>query len=247
MIEIRTSDEIEKIRTAGKIVQKVLIALSNKAVPGITTEALNAIAEDLIAKDASRPAFKGYRGYPKSICTSINDSIVHEIPSKNRILKAGDIIGFDVGVVKDGYYADAAVTVGVGNVSSQAQKLMDVTKESLDMALEAAKEGNRLSDVSFAVQEHVEKNGFSVVRHFVGHGIGRALHEEPEIPNFGVPDRGPKLKEGMILAIEPMVNQGHFDIRILKDGWTAVTKDGSLSAHFEHTVVVRKEKAEILA
>lgn len=246
MIEIRSAAEIEKIREAGVITHEVLKALSNNAKVGQNTEALDRIAEDLIRSRKAKPAFLGYMDYPKSICSSVNNSVVHEIPSPKRILQDGDIISFDVGVEVEGYFADSALTVGVGQISDQAERLLKVTKESLAIGIEKAVEGNRVSDISHAIQSYVEENKFSVVRYYVGHGIGRKIHEAPEIPNFGEPNRGPRLLEGMILAIEPMVNAGGYDIRILDDGWTAVTKDGSLSSHFEHTVLVKKGKAEIL-
>jgi len=246
MIEVRSPEEIENIRRAGKIVHDALAALSKNAKPGMTTLELDAIAESVITGGKARPAFKGYRGYPRSICTSVNNSVVHEIPSKERVLEDGDIVSFDVGAEWQGYYADAAVTVGVGTVSESAIKLMEVTRAALKLGIEQACEGKRISDISHAVQTHVEANGFSVVRYFVGHGIGRQLHEEPEIPNFGRPNQGVRLKSGMVLAIEPMVNEGGHDITILDDGWTAVTRDGCLSAHFEDTVVVTKNSAEIL-
>ena len=246
MIIIRSPEEIEHIRAAGRIVSEVLSVLCKKTVAGISTGELDKLAEEYVTARKGRPAFKGYKGYPATICTSVNSSIVHEIPSHSKILREGDIIGFDVGVEVNGYYADAAYTVGVGRISDTAQKLVEVTKVSLSRAIDEAHEGKRLSDISHAVQKYVEANGFSVVRHFVGHGIGKALHEAPEIPNFGPPDKGARLKEGMVLAIEPMVNEGSYEIDILSDGWTAVTSDRSLSAHFEHTVLVKEKKAEIL-
>lgn len=246
MIEIRSPEEINNIRIAGQIVKKVLIALSKNAVKGISTKRLDEIAEDIILSENATPAFKGYMGFPNAICSSVNDSIVHEIPSTKKILKNGDIISFDVGVRYNGYYADSALTVGVGGISGQAKKLIEITEKALYIGIDKAIEGNRVSDISSSIQTFVESNGCSVVRAFVGHGIGREIHESPEIPNFGEPKKGAPLKEGMVLAIEPMVNLGSYDIEVLKDGWTAVTKDGSLSAHFEHTVVVRKDKPEIL-
>ncbi len=246
MIEIKTPGEIDTMRAAGKIVKQVLTALCNNAVAGKNTAELDIMAEEMIRAAKSRPAFKGYNGYPSTICSSVNNSIVHEIPSRNKVLKDGDIISFDVGAELDGYFADAAMTVGVGEISPKASKLVEVTRKSLEDAITMAVEDNRISDISSAVQKRVESGGFSVVRYFVGHGIGRRLHEPPEIPNFGPPGRGPRLKAGMVLAIEPMVNEGSWEVKILEDGWTAITRDGSLSAHFEHTVVVGKEKAEIL-
>jgi len=246
MIEIKSFEEIGMMRTAGKIVREVFNVLCENTVPGKNTWELDAIAEKLICGQNARPAFKGYKGYPATICSSVNDSIVHEIPSRRTILKEGDIISYDVGVEYKGYFADAAITMGVGKISQTALKLIEVTEKSLTLGIGMTRSDKRLSDISHAVQTHVEENGFSVVRHFVGHGIGRSLHEEPEIPNAGRPHKGPRLKSGMVLAIEPMVNEGHFDIKIKNDGWTAKTKDGSLSAHFEHTVLVNGEKPEIL-
>lgn len=246
MIEIRSPEEIENIRAAGRIVHKVLSVLCKHAAPGCPTADLNRIAEELITKEGGVAAFKGYKGYPAAICTSLNDSVVHEIPSRQKVLKEGDIISFDVGVGFNGYYADAAVTTGIGRISGTARKLIDVTRKSLDVGIAQAHESNRVSDISCTIQRYVESYNFSVVRFFVGHGIGRALHEDPEIPNFGPPDKGARLKAGMIFAIEPMVNEGSHGIKVLDDGWTAVTQDGALSAHFEHTISITKEKAEIL-
>ena len=246
MIEIRSPNEIKNIRIAGGIVRGVLTALSKSAAEGISTERLDGIAEDMILREGAEPAFKGYRGFPNAVCTSINDSVVHEIPSRKRILKNGDIISFDVGVGYNGYYADSALTIGIGEISASARRLIDISEKALYIGIDKATEGNRVSDISHAIQVFVESNGFNVVQAFVGHGIGRKIHEEPEIPNFGEPNKGARLKEGMIFAIEPMVNEGDGNIKILSDGWTAVTKDRSLSAHFEHTVVVKKNKAEIL-
>lgn len=246
MIEIRSPEEIKNIKIAGNIARRVLTVLSKTAKAGISTDKLNELAEDIILREKAIPAFKGYRGYPKAICTSLNDSVVHEIPSSEKILKNGDIISFDVGVGYNGYYADAAATIGIGTITDMAAMLIDVTRKSLYAGIEKATEGNRVSDISNAVQVFVESKGFNVVQCFVGHGIGREIHEDPEIPNFGRPHQGPRLKEGMVFAIEPMVNEGTSEVKILEDGWTAVTKDGLLSAHFEHTLAVRKGKAEIL-
>ena len=245
MIILRSDEEIGQIRKAGLIVALVLDKLKMHAIPGIETEELDRIALEAILKNGGLPAFKDYKGYPANICVSINECVVHGIPSKRR-LKDGDIVSMDVGAKCGNFFADAAITVGVGRVSDTARKLMKVTEESLYRGIEMARPGKRLSDISANVQEHVEKNGFSVVRSFVGHGTGEKIHEEPEIPNFGKPDKGPRLESGMILAIEPMVNEGSHEIEILKDGWTAVTKDRSLSAHFEHTIAVRDNGAEIL-
>ena len=230
---------------ACRIVAEVLDGINNDIAPGITTKELDRYVESFIVSKGARPAFKGYRGYPASVCTSVNDQVVHGIPS-SRKLKDGDIVSLDIGVHYRGFYGDAAVTLPVGNISDEAKRLLSVAEDSLNKALEKAEPGMRLSDISFAVQEYVESNGFSVVRNFVGHGIGRELHEEPQIPNFGKPGEGPRLREGMTLAIEPMVNAGGWEVNILGDGWTAVTKDGSLSAHFEHTVALTKNGNDVL-
>jgi methionyl aminopeptidase len=213
---------------------------------GVSTQELDDFAERRIRQLDARPAFKGYRGYPASICASINNEVVHGIPSKDKILKEGDIISIDLGVEYKGYYGDIAYTFAVGKVSSSAQRLMEVTRSALYEGIRKAIAGNRIGDISYAIQSYVESRGYSVVRRFVGHGIGRAMHEEPEIPNFGLPGIGPILRNGMVLAIEPMVNEGDFRVEILEDGWTAVTKDGKLSAHFEHTVLINGEEPEIL-
>ncbi len=213
---------------------------------GITTEELDRLAEEYIKRHGGIPAFKGYRGYPRSLCVSVNEEVVHGIPGKRR-LKEGDIVSLDLGVLMDGYYGDAAITVPVGKVSELARKLIKVTEEALYRGIEMARPGNRLSDISHAIQTHVEKAGFSVVREFVGHGIGKQLHEEPQVPNFGPPNRGPRLEPGMVLAIEPMVNTGTWEVRILPNGWTVVTADGGLSAHFEHTVAITDNGPEILS
>lgn len=245
MIILRSDEEVRQIRKAGLIVARVLDKLAMRAKPGIETRELDRIALEEIFKNKGLPAFKDYKGYPANICISINEGVVHGIPGTRR-LKDGDIVSIDVGVKYGSFFADAAITVGIGTVSDVAQKLMKITKESLYRGIANAVPGKRLSDISANVQECVESNGFSVVRSFVGHGIGEKIHEEPEIPNFGNPDKGPRLESGMILAIEPMVNEGSHEIEILDDGWTAVTKDRKLSAHFEHTIAVRNGAAEIL-
>jgi len=245
MIILRSDEEIGQIRKAGRIVALVLDKMKTCAKPGVETRELDRIALEEILKNRALPAFKDYKGYPANICVSINEGVVHGIPS-SRKLKDGDVVSIDVGVKSGNFFADAAITVGVGTVSDIARRLMKVTEESLSRGILNARPGNRLSDISANIQECVEKDGFSVVRAFVGHGIGEKIHEEPEIPNFGRPGKGPRLESGMILAIEPMVNEGGHDIEILPDGWTAITKDRSLSAHFEHTVVVRDGGAEIL-
>lgn len=242
MIIIKTPEEIELIAQAGKIVTQCHQLLAHEVKPGITTLELDRITEECIHDLGGIPAFKGYRNYPNSLCASINEEVVHGIPSK-RELKDGDIIGLDVGAIVEGFYGDGAVTVSVGAVPENIQLLIEVTREALHKGLEQAVVGNRLSDISFAIQTHVEKHGYSVVRDFVGHGIGRQLHEEPQVPNYGRPGQGPRLKPGMALAIEPMVNLGGAAVKVLKDGWTAVTCDGSLSAHFEHTITIEANGA----
>lgn len=245
MIILRSDEEISQIRKAGRIVALTLAKMKKIAKAGITTKELDRVAEEEIKKNGGYPAFKGYKGYPATICASVNEVVVHGIPSERRIA-AGDILSIDVGVRHGSFFADAAITVAIGDISDTAQKLIKVTEEALYRGIENARPGKRLSDVSASIQSHVESNGFSVVRSFVGHGIGEKIHEEPEIPNFGAPNKGPRLESGMILAIEPMVNEGKFDVEILEDGWTAITTDRRLSAHFEHTIAVRKGEAEIL-
>jgi methionyl aminopeptidase len=246
VIIIKSESEIKKIAAACRIVAEVLRDLREIIRPNMTTAAIDSFVEKEIKKRGALPAFKGYRGYPASACISINNQVVHGIPSPFVKIMDGDIVSIDLGVVLDGFYGDGAVTMPVGNVNPEALRLIKVTEEAFYKGLEKAVAGNRVSDISAAIQEHVEANGFSVVRAFVGHGVGRLLHEEPQVPNFGKPGRGPRLKEGMTIAIEPMVNAGTPDINILDDGWTAVTSDGSLSAHYEHTVVITKYGAEIL-
>ena len=245
MVILKSSWEIDLIRKSGRIVAEALARLTKLVEPGITTLDLDRLAEEYILKRGAKPAFKGYRGYPYSLCASVNEQVVHALPSE-RTLKEGDIVSLDLGSIVDGYYGDAAVTIPVGQVSDEAKRLIDVTQESLRRAIDAVHPGGRLSDISHAVQSAVETEGFSVVRLFVGHGIGRSLHEEPQIPNFGPPGHGPVLKTGMVLAIEPMVNAGSPDVMILEDRWTAVTCDGSLSAHFEHTVALTENGTEVL-
>jgi methionyl aminopeptidase len=230
--------ELEKMHKAGLLVWGALQEMRKLVRPGVTTKDLDAFAERYTAEHDARPAFKGYMGYPGSLCTSINQEVVHGIPSLKRVLKEGDILSMDFGVELDGYYGDAALTVPVGAIKPEREKLLRVTRESLDQAIDKVRPGNRLSDISAAVQGWVEKHGFSVVREFVGHGIGTKMHEEPQLPNYGEPGQGPRLLEGMVLAIEPMVNSGGPGVRVLEDKWTAVTTDGSDSAHFEHTVAV---------
>lgn len=238
------------MRRANVIVAEVLQELKARVAPDVTTLELDTIAEELTLKKKAVPAFKGYsvggRVYPRCLCASINEEIVHGIPS-NRPLREGDIIGLDYGVIYDGFYGDSALTVGIGKVSEEAQRLMDVTEQSLYRGIQELQEGKRLGDLGSAVQRFAESAGFSVVRAFVGHGIGKKLHEEPPVPNYGEPDRGLRLKEGMVLAIEPMVNAGSYEVEIKEDGWTAVTKDGSLAAHFEHSVAITKNGPFILS
>jgi len=241
MIILKTPDEIEVMARASKVVAETIQTLKREVRPGITTEDLDRMAEDCIRSQGGIPAFKGYRNYPKTLCASVNEQVVHGIPSKHRVLKEGDIIGLDLGAIVDGFYGDSAVTVAVGKVHSKVSELLRVTEEALYKGIEQAVVGNRLSDISHAVQRHAEAAGFSVVTDFVGHGIGRQLHEEPQVPNYGRPGQGPRLQVGMVLAIEPMVNMGHSAVRILDDQWTAVTQDGSLSAHFEHTIAIQAE------
>jgi methionyl aminopeptidase len=227
-------------------VADVMDRLRATVKPGMSTLEIDEDVEAFIVAQGAQPAFKGYRGFPATVCVSINEEIVHGIPSARRKVRDGDIVGLDLGCVVDGYYADCAFTLAVGPLPPGVQKLLDVTRESLDLAIKECWPGRRLSDVSHAVQAHVEGHGLSVVRAFVGHGIGRALHEEPQVPNFGDPGRGPQLRPGMVLAIEPMVTMGSWEVKILDDGWTAVTKDGSLAAHFEHTVAVTEGEPEVL-
>jgi len=234
------------MRRSGRIVRQVLDAVQEVVTPGVTTMDLERVAEARIKDLGAKPAFKGYYDYPCVLCTSINNEIVHGIPSERRVLKVGDIVSIDTGVVLDGYYGDAAITVPVDGLTAQLEKLLEVTRESLYRGIEAARVGNTVGDVGAAVQKVVEANGFSVVREFVGHGIGTKLHEEPQVPNYGTPGSGPKLRDGMVLAIEPMVNVGRSETRVLADNWTAVTKDGTHSAHFEHTVAVTKNGPVIL-
>lgn len=245
MIILKSSHEVEIMKKAGKIVAEVHEKLKEVIQPGITTQDLDKIAEEYILKSGAKPAFKGYGGFPASICTSINEEVVHGIPGP-RILQEGDIISIDIGAIVDGYYGDSAKTHPVGKVSHEAERLIKVTKDCFYAGLIFAKEGYRLSDISHAIQKHVEDNGFSVVRDYVGHGIGQNMHEDPPIPNFGRPGKGPRLKQGMLLAIEPMVNQGTFHVKTLKDNWTVVTLDRKLSAHYEHTIAITHGEPEIL-
>jgi methionyl aminopeptidase len=246
MIILKRPEEIEKIKTSNMIVAEILRELQERIRPGITTLALDRYSEELAKKRGAKPAFKGYRGYPFALCASVNCEVVHGMPS-NRVLKSGDIVGLDFGALYQGYYGDAALTAPVGEVTDEAMRLLRATELSLYDAISQARVGNRLGDISAAVQKRVEASGFSVVRDFVGHGIGKDLHEEPQVPNYGVSGRGVQLKDGMVLAIEPMVNAGTYKVRLLPDGWTVVTEDGSLSAHFEHTVAITREGPVILS
>jgi len=246
MIELKSVREIGLMRRGGHILSEVMDRLRTSVKPGMSTLEIDLDVEEFIRSHGAIPAFKGYRGFPATVCISINEEVVHGIPSASRHVKEGDIVGLDLGCIVEGYYADCAFTLAVGEVPARVQELLDVTRESLERGITECRPGRRLSDVSHAIQSHVERHGFSVVRAFVGHGIGRALHEEPQVPNFGDPGRGPQLRPGMVLAIEPMVTMGSWEVKILDDGWTAVTKDGSLAAHFEHTIAVTESGPEVL-
>lgn len=245
MIEVKNDSELQKMREAGKVTAAVLKLMTEMVKPGVSTWELDAAAEKTIRSFGATPLFLGYYGFPGSICASVNEEVVHGIPKKDRILKSGDIISIDTGARLDGFCSDAAITLGVGKVSDEAQRLMDVTKKSLFKAIGQVKPGNRLGDVQHAVETFAKSNGMGVVRDYCGHGIGRNMHEEPSIPNFGTPGTGPLLEKGMVLAIEPMLTAGTFRVRELSDGWTVVTRDGSLAAHFEHTVAVTANGSEI--
>lgn len=245
MIPLKSEKDLDMMRKSGKILAKVMKKIQESVRSGITTLEIDRLAQSLIQEEDALPAFKGYKGFPACVCVSINEEIVHGIPGDRR-LKEGDILSLDLGINYKGYFSDAAITIGVGKISPKSKKLIEVTKKALSEGIKQARVDNRLSDISYAIQSYVEDRGFSVVRKFVGHGIGTQLHEEPEIPNFGLPHRGPVLKSGMVLAIEPMVNMGTWDSKILENGWTAVTTDGLASAHFEHTVAITNNGAEIL-
>lgn len=245
MIILKSERELAYLRDAGKIVAKTLQEVKKAVKPDTTTQALDEVAEKYIKSQGAIPAFKGYNGFSGNICTSVNEQVVHGIPGLRR-LKTGDNVSIDIGAVINGYYGDAAVTVPVGEVDAEVSRLMEVTETSLSKGIEQAIVGNRLSDISHAVQVCAESNGYGVVRDFVGHGIGRNMHEDPQVPNYGAPGRGPRLKPGMTLAIEPMINMGTHEVRTLDDGWTVVTTDGKRSAHFEHTVVITADGPEIL-
>ncbi|OFZ79130.1 MAG: type I methionyl aminopeptidase [Bdellovibrionales bacterium RIFOXYD1_FULL_53_11] len=246
MIILKSEHEIEKMRAACRTVALILDEMARLSAPGITTGEINKFAEKRCKELKVVPAFKGYNSFPACVCISVNDEIIHGIPSHKRTLCNGDIVGLDFGVIQDGWYGDAACTVGIGTISEGARKLMEATNESLYKGISECREGNHLLDIGYAIQNYVEGLGYSVVREFVGHGIGRALHEEPQVPNVGVKGKGQKLKAGMVLAIEPMINAGNHKVKVLDDGWTAVTEDHSLSAHFEHTVAITPDGPEIL-
>jgi methionyl aminopeptidase len=246
MIELKSPREIGLMRRGGHILSEVMDRLRTSVKPGMSTLEIDTDVEEFIRARGAAPAFKGYRGFPATVCISINEEVVHGIPSAHRHVREGDIVGLDLGCIVEGYYADCAFTLAVGDVPPRVQELLDVTRESLEKGITECRPGRRLSDVSHAIQTHVERHGFAVVRAFVGHGIGRALHEEPQVPNFGDPGRGPQLRPGMVLAIEPMVTMGGWEVKILDDGWTAVTRDGSLAAHFEHTIAVTDSGPEVL-
>jgi methionyl aminopeptidase len=245
MIICKSPAEIEKLRRSARLVREILYEARDRVRPGVSTRELEDFAEKRLTQAGAKPAFKGYRGYPCCLCTSVNEELMHGIPSGRR-LKEGDILGLDLGVVLDGFYGDSALTVPVGEINESAQRLLKVSDDALELAILKARLGNRVGDISSTVQEHVEKNGYSVVREFVGHGIGRALHEDPQIPNYGTPGHGPALKVGMVLAIETMVNSGRPELRILSDHWTAVTADGKNAAHFEHMVAVTDNGPDVL-
>lgn len=244
-IIIKSAGELAIMREAGRIVAVILDVLAREVRPGITTGKLDAVALEWFRKLGAKASFKGYRGFPASVCVSVNDEVVHGIPG-NRVLNEGDIVAIDVGSIYNGFQGDGAVTVGVGRISKEAQALIDATRGALESGISAARPGAHLGDVSAAIQRYVEERGFSVVREYVGHGIGREMHEPPQIPNYGTPGQGPVLREGMTLALEPMVNQGDWRTKVQPDGWTVVTADGSLSAHFEHTIAITSGEAEVL-
>ncbi|MDO4607622.1 MAG: type I methionyl aminopeptidase [Clostridia bacterium] len=246
MIVLKTGRELKVMREACRISAEALKLAGDAVQPGVTTAELDRIAEKYILSQGAKPNFKNYNGYPATACISINNEVIHGIPSKKRVIKAGDIVSIDLGAVYEGYHGDNAATFACGDISAEAKRLMDATHESLYKGIAAAVSGGRLGDIGAAIQQYVEQQGFSVVRQFVGHGIGTALHEAPEVPNFGTQGRGIRLMPGMTLAIEPMVNTGHFDVKVMPDGWTVLTRDGSLSAHFEHTIVITPDGPQIL-
>ena len=245
-VTVKSQREIELMREAGKILGTVLNELEKECKPGVTTYHINKIGEEMIKSYGCIPSFKGYQGYPAAICVSVNDEIVHGIPSKKRVLKEGDIVSLDAGVIHKGYHSDAARTYGIGKISDEAKRLIETAEKAFFNGIQFAKEGYRLSDISHAVQKTVESEGFGVIRDFVGHGIGSEMHEEPQIPNYGRPGRGTRLQRGMTLAIEPMITQGSYEIDVLSDDWTAVTVDGKLAAHYENTVVITDGEPQLL-
>jgi methionyl aminopeptidase len=245
VIPIKSKEDLKMLKKSGKILAEIMQRLKEVIKVGISTYKIDQLAEELARRKNALPAFKGYRGFPANICTSINEEVVHGIPNEKR-LKEGDIISLDLGINYKGYFSDAAITLGLGRIDSRTEKLIDITRNALSQGIKQARINNYLSDISYTIQTYVEKHGFSVVRQFVGHGIGRSLHENPEIPNFGIPHQGEILKSGMVFAIEPMVNMGTWECEILENGWTAVTKDGMPSAHFEHTVAITDDGPEIL-
>jgi len=242
----KSAEELARMRRAGQVVVAAKRLCRDLVAPGISTLELDLEVEALIRRLGAEPAFKGYRGFPATICISINEEVVHGIPAAHRRIKEGDIVGIDLGAIVNGYYADAAFTLAVGEIPPKVERLIDVTREALELAIVASRPGKRLGDISSTVQRHVESAGFGVVRSFVGHGIGRQLHEDPQVPNFGEPGKGPVLRPGMVLAIEPMVTMGHWEVRVLEDRWTAVTADGSLAAHFEETVAITEHGPDVL-
>lgn len=247
MIVLKSPRELDIMYKANQIVAETHSYLAEIITAGITTAEIDRLGEEYITKKGAKPSFKGYRGYPASVCVSINEEVVHGIPSKKRIINDGDLVSLDIGAYYEGFHGDAARTLGIGNLSAEASRLMEITKKSFFKGIEKAYIGNRLSDISYSIQKFAEENGFSVVREYVGHGIGREMHEAPQIPNFGPPGRGPYLKKGMTLAIEPMLNIGTFQVKSLEDGWTVVTRDGKLSAHYENTIVITDDGPEILS
>jgi methionyl aminopeptidase len=246
-VRINTPDEVERIRESSQIVGRCLLLLGREVRPGVTTRELDRLAEEFIRSQGGEPAFKGYRGYPASICASINEEVVHGIPSEKRVLKEGDVVSLDIGVKKAGFYGDAARTFAVGSIDEAAQRLLEATERSLHAGIDQARPGGRVSDISSAIEREIKQSGFSVVRALVGHGVGRELHEEPQVPNYGRPGEGPRLKTGMVLAIEPMVNLGGADVITLADQWTVVSADRSRSAHFEHTVAIGADGPVVLS
>lgn len=246
MIVLKTGRELKVMREACRISAEALRLAGNAVEPGVTTAELDRIAENYILSQGAVPNFKNYEGYPATACISINNEVIHGIPSKKRVIRSGDIVSIDLGAKFEGYHGDNAATFACGEISNEAKRLMDTTRESLYKGIEAAVCGGRLGDIGHSVQQYVEQRGYSVVRQFVGHGIGTELHEAPEVPNYGIPGRGIRLMPGMTLAIEPMVNAGHYDVKVMPDGWTVLTKDGSLSAHFEHTIVITPDGPQIL-